>query len=124
MSRILGKNFFLDRGIEEGYNDRMNPNQILIRQLAADASAYIADFFSPYDARISDDDTDYLPAASSLLTSALAALTDDDPDAACDDLAARMIAATDDIDPDFLFADALTAQFNSPIFDLMPTLND
>ena len=24
MSRILGKNFFLDRGIEGGYNDRMN----------------------------------------------------------------------------------------------------
>ena len=88
----------------------------LIRYMLLDASRYLTSF--DYD-HISDDDTDYLPACSSLNTHAIAALTDDAPDAACLDLIDRMLAATDDNDPDFLLADIITAPFHTRLFTLI-----
>ncbi len=97
----------------------MNPNEILIHELALDASRYLTNFLADPNMRISDDDTDYLPALLSMLTHAITALTADDPADACADLILRCAAATDDNDPDFLLADAITCPFSTALFNIM-----
>jgi hypothetical protein len=62
----------------------------------------------------SDDSTDYLPASASLLSAAIAALCDDDPNAAATALRTAIESPSCDDDRE-LADDALTAQFSSPM---------
>lgn len=89
----------------------------LIKTLAIDCTNYISHTLS-YDS-ISDDDTDYLPAASAILDHCLAAICDDDPNTAAADLMNRLLTASYDND-DELATDAHTCDFRSPALDLLP----
>lgn len=97
-------------------------------QLAIDANAYIASSLAFYadparcdDAESdhiisSDDESDYLPAAASLLIAAITALCDDDPNDACTALRISIESPSNDDDRE-LADDALTAQFDSPMIN-------
>lgn len=95
-----------------------------------DLAAYIADSASTkltYPTRYPtfhiaflDDDSDYLPAALDMMRDLMTALTDDDPDIACDALLARI--TRDDMmitEPSTRYSDLpLDAPCDLPIADL------
>lgn len=96
-------------------------NAQIIRTTARLAAEYLAATLAP-DSHLSDDDTDYLPAASCILTACMNALANDDlafdpsNTPSCDDLINRIKSLDNS---DYLLDDLHCAEFDNPLSSLL-----